>query len=81
MPHMINMVATLFTIHSIPSCPGYRKDTAPPCEPLPSHTQSSLAPPEREVPHTSPLLSSLLAEDTSVSIGVSSRGVLSAGEG
>ena len=38
---------------SPPSCPEYRKDKAPPCEPLSSHTRSSSTPPEEGVPHRS----------------------------
>ena len=64
-----------------PSRPVCRKDTALPCEPLPSHTRSSPTPPEGGVPHMSPLLSSSLEEDTSSSVGASSEDVLSAGEG
>ena len=70
--------------HNTPSSPSHPRsngDTAPPCEPLPSHTWSSPAPPEGGVLYMSPLLSSLLAEDTSVSVGVLSWGGLSAGEG
>ena len=70
--------------HNIPSSPSHpvcRKGTALPCEPLPSHTQSSPTPPEGGVPHTSPLLSSSFEEDTSSSVGALSKDALSAGEG
>ena len=66
---------------SFPSHPACRKGTALPCEPLPSHTQSSPAPPEGGVPHMSPPLSSSLEEDTSSSVGASSEDALFAGEG
>ena len=66
---------------SFPLHPACRKGTALPCELLPSHTRSSPAPPEGGVPHTSPLLSSSLEEDTSSSVGASSEDALSAGEG
>ena len=66
---------------SSPSHPVCRKGTALLCEPLPSHTRSSPAPPEGGVPHMSPLLSSSLEEDTSSSVGASSEDALSAGEG
>ena len=70
--------------HSTPNSPSHpacRKGTALPCEPLPSHTRSSPAPPEGGVPHKSPPLSSSLEEDTSSSVGASSEDALSAGEG
>ena len=70
--------------HNIPSSPSHpacRKGTALPCEPLPSHTQSSPVPLEGGVPHMSPQLSSSLEEDTSSSVGASSEDALSAGEG
>ena len=63
------------------SHPMCRKGTALPCEPLPSHTQSSPTPHEGGVPHIFSPLSSSLEEDTSSSVGASSEDVLSAGEG
>ena len=70
--------------HSTPSSPSYpecRKDIAPLCEPLHSHTRFSPTPPEGGVPHMSPPLSSSLEEETSSSVGASSEDALSAGEG
>ena len=60
---------------------SYKTNTAPPCELSPSHTLSSPTPPEGGVSHNSPLLSPSLSEDTSSSIGVSSKDTLFDREG
>ena len=69
--------------HSTPSSPShllYKTDKALPYELTPSQILSSPTPPEGEVPNNS-LLSSLPSKETSVSVGVSSEGELSGGEG
>ena len=59
----------------------YKTDIAPPHELSPSQIKSSPTPPEGGVLHNSPPLSPSLSEDTSVSVGASSKVALSGGEG